>query len=402
MKRSGHYLIILAVAGLACSSLSRTNTPYQNRVASQQRKRAAFFMETGQFAAAAATLDSLTKTSPKDDALFVVLGDAHRGAGDFEAAVRSYEQAIRLNYGAYEPHMKLGVLLMENGRTGRALTEFEVAVKYSDKDALARYNYGLALHELGRRDEALEQWRAAADLDPTSARYAEALGLGWSGVNDSIAVASFERAGELGADGGAFHNNYALALERLARNEEAESHFRSAIERATTDDKRREYRRNLAIHHLRTDRVEEAAGVLEELVSAGGGKWSDTVYLARARLKQGRFDDALRVLEPFALDVESGRIGRESPRIDRMPPTLAEALDVLGMAWRGKGDRAKAADYLKRAVALAPGDASHLNNYGVVLAESGMLAEARAQWRRVLEIDPDNATARANLSAFGP
>jgi Tfp pilus assembly protein PilF len=42
-----------------------------------------------------------------------------------------------------------------------------------------------------------------------------------------------------------------------------------------------------------------------------------------------------------------------------------------------------------------------LNNYGVVLADSGMLPEAKAQWRRVLEIDPANATAKANLSAFG-
>jgi hypothetical protein len=30
-----------------------------------------------------------------------------------------------------------------------------------------------------------------------------------------------------------------------------------------------------------------------------------------------------------------------------------------------------------------------------------MLPDAKAQWRRVLEIDPDNATAKANLSAFG-
>ncbi|HET6463209.1 MAG TPA: tetratricopeptide repeat protein, partial [Candidatus Krumholzibacteria bacterium] len=103
----------------------------------------------------------------------------------------------------------------------------------------------------------------------------------------------------------------------------------------------------------------------------------------------------------FALDVESGKIPKSSPKIDRMPPTLDEALDVLGMCWRGKGDKKKARDYLKRAVALSPRDVSHLNNYGVVLAEGGMLPEAREQWKRVLEIDPQNTTAKANLSAFG-
>jgi hypothetical protein len=30
-----------------------------------------------------------------------------------------------------------------------------------------------------------------------------------------------------------------------------------------------------------------------------------------------------------------------------------------------------------------------------------MLPDARAQWQRVLAIEPQNATAKANLSAFG-
>ena len=84
-----------------------------------------------------------------------------------------------------------------------------------------------------------------------------------------------------------------------------------------------------------------------------------------------------------------------------VPPSLGEALSVMGMAWRGKGDLARSRDYLQRAVAEAPNDPAVLNNYGVVLAESGMLPDAKAQWRRVLEIDPANATAKANLSASG-
>ena len=126
------------------------------------------------------------------------------------------------------------------------------------------------------------------------------------------------------------------------------------------------------------------------------------MYLARARVALGRYEDAIAGLESFALEVEAGKIDRASGRLDRMPPTLGEALDVLGMAWRGQGDLARARDYLGRAVRLEPDDPARLNNYGVVLAESGMLPDARAQWRRVLVIDPANATARANLAAFGP
>jgi Flp pilus assembly protein TadD len=81
-------------------------------------------------------------------------------------------------------------------------------------------------------------------------------------------------------------------------------------------------------------------------------------------------------------------------------PTLAEALSALGMAYRGRKELGNAREYLARAVTLDPRESAHLNNYGVVLAESGMLPEARAQWKRVLEINPQDATARANLSAY--
>jgi tetratricopeptide (TPR) repeat protein len=391
---------ILVLVAIACSSAPKKPPRRDPGSLKAQRQRAANFMSRGDYAAAAGALDSLTRAFPSDSDLFELLGDAERGAKHVDPAIKSYEQAIRLNYGAYAPHMKLGTLLMENGKTGRALTEFELAVKASDRDVLARYNYGVALHETGRNDEALAQWRIAADIAPNDVRVAEALAMGLAQANDSTAVAQFELARELGADDASFHNNYALVLDRMGRNDEAEVEFRAAQEKAPAG-KENEYRRNYAVHLLRAGRNQEAASSFDALVKSAGGLWSDTVYLARARLELKQYDGAITVLEPFALDVESGKIARSSSRIDRMPPTLDEALDVLGMCWRGKGDHKKAIDYLKRAVALSPRDVSHLNNYGVVLADGGMLPDARAQWKRVLDIDPQNATAKANLSAFG-
>ena len=399
MKRRVPFLVGLTLFSLACS-LNRENTPHQDRMVELQKRRARDAIARNDFAAAIATLDTLTKSRPQDSDLWELSGDVNQHALRFDAAINAYEHAIRLNYGAFQPHMKLGTLLMEQGKTGRALTEFELAVKAEDRNVLARYNYGLALYEYDRRDEALAQWTVASEIDPTNLRVAEALAMGYSGVSDTTAVRYFQRAERLGADGGSFHNNYATLLDRLGRAAEAESHYTAAIEKATAD-KRDDYRRNYALHLLRMRRNDDASELFSELVATGGGLWSDTVYLARAQMARNQYDDAIATLEPLALDVESGKIPKQSKRIDRMPPTLDEALDILGMSWRGKGDKKRAIDYLKRAVALDPDDTAHLNNYGVVLAEGGMLPEARAQWHRVLELEPQNATAKANLSAFG-
>ena len=384
----------------SCASTSKQKDANQNAEMNAAKRRASTEIGAGDYAGAVRTLETLTQAAPKDEQAFAMLGDAYRGLGDFANAVKNYEQAIRLNYGAYEPHLKLGTLLMENGKTGRALTEFEIAMKYGDSDPLVHYNYGLALDELGRQKEALVQWRIARDLEPNNARYVAAVGIGLTGVDDQSAVENFARAEELGLRNDAsFYNNYALALERVGDNDKAETYFRRAVD--MNDAKVVEYRRNLARHELRVGKNDDAAREFEALLAADGGKWSDTVYLARALVALARFDDAIARLALLTEDVEAGRVARGDPRVDQIPPTVGEALSIVGMAWRGKGDLARARDYLRRAAARAPEDPSVLNNYGVVLAESGMLPDAKAQWRRVLEMDPDNATAKANLSAFG-
>jgi len=361
------------------------------------KRRAAAQLEAGEYGAAVQTLEPLSRQAPRDDQVFAMLGDAQRGRGEFAPAVAAYEQAIRINYGDHLSHLKLGTWLMENGKTGRALTELEVAVKFGGDDPLTHYNYGLALHELGRGDEALVQWRLARDLDPSSADIAEAVGIGLTGRDDTAAADAFATAEALGKKGAAFDNNFGLVLERTGRFEEARARFVAAV---ASDSSREDYRLNLALHDLRTANHAAAATELETLIARHGARWSYSVYLARARVELGRYEDALAALEPFGAELERGDVDPKTERIDRVPPTVAEALSVAGLAWRGLRDLPRARASLERAVALDPRDPSHLNNYGVVLAESGMLPEARAQWRRVLELDPGNATARANLSAY--
>jgi len=386
-------LVLLLLNG--CTSSGRGDDKSSLAVDINNRKQQAHaLMAEGQYQAAVDVLKPLATTGAKDSQLYFMLGNAYWKTGDYNAAVSSFETGFRLHYGDAMAHRDFGEMLMEMGKVGRALTEFELAIQFGAQDALSRYNYGLALYEFGRKDAALAQWELAYALDPQNAKYSEAVGIGLTGKDDLKALDYFQSATDLGADEPAFHNNYGLLLMRLDRLVEAARHFRIATE---GDASNNTYRLNLAIAYLRSKNFGLAIPVLESLTSESPDDETVRVYLGRAYYEQGRHQDVVDLFEAW---LESGSV----PDSDGSPsgaarPGLADACDALAMSFRGTGDLEKAALYSAKSVELQPDNPAYLNNYGVILAESGRIEEAKAQWRKVLSLEPDNAVAKQNLSA---
>jgi protein O-GlcNAc transferase len=108
------------------------------------------------------------------------------------------------------------------------------------------------------------------------------------------------------------------------------------------------------------------------------------------------------VAERFAAAVRHHRAGQltEAERLCRhvctSDPTHAPSFHLLGIVSHQLGHK-DAADFLARAVALAPGSAEMRNDLGVVLAARGHLAEAAASFARAIEINPRYIEARTNL-----
>ena len=396
--RTGIVALLLAFLTGACASSGGSSSAAREARLNEAKVRGAELVASGDYGAAIDVLTPLSMDASGDAQVFLLLGEAHEGAGEEAEAIRSYEQAMRLSYTIPEPHLKLATLLMRQDRIGRALTEFELAIEYGDRDAMVHYNYGLALHRMGRGTEALEHWRRARDLAREEPVFAEAVGIGLTAQDPAAAIEAFHDAETLGARGAAFENNYGLALEKTGAWADAQQRFRAAVDDAPGEES---YRFNLAALLTRREDYDEAAAQWEDMIAEFGEHWSYRVYLARCRLETHRFEEAIAAMEKMAADLESGAIARDDAVVDRMPPGLDEAFAVLALAHRGLGADDRSLEYIRRAVALEPRNPSHLNNYGVILAENGMLDEAKAQWSKVLEIDPKNATARENLSAFG-
>jgi tetratricopeptide (TPR) repeat protein len=389
-------VIAILVLFIGCSS-PRVDSTLQE---SDPKQEAHGLIAQGRFDEAIEILLPLSTTGPKDPQVHSMLAEAYWKTGARDRAVASFESALRLDYEDAVTHRAFGQLLMEMGKVGRALTEFQLAVEHDPRDALSHYNYGLALREFGRPVEALAQWEIAASLDPASATYAEALGIGLSGRDDTAALQHFERARELGANGPSFHNNYGLLLLRMGRFADAAAAFDEALRTEPSNDA---FRLNLAVARLKARDYASAVPVLEELLGRSPDHPTYRIYLARAYYEEAQFAKTVELLEAWLPRAESTANAPDDERSPTSPgqPGLGEAYDTLAMTYRALKQLEKAVACGAKAVALEPTNTAHLNNYGVILAENGRIEEARAQWKKVLVLDPGNAVAKQNLSAVG-
>ncbi len=78
-------------------------------------------------------------------------------------------------------------------------------------------------------------------------------------------------------------------------------------------------------------------------------------------------------------------------------PANAEAWHLLGVIAYQRRDAATAVDHIRKAIALAAGNAAFFSNLGLALQAQGELPEAVASFRRALELKPDYADAAYNL-----
>jgi tetratricopeptide (TPR) repeat protein len=385
---------LLACALLGCGGQRSIDTTETLLRLAEDKDNAVGLLAAGDYQAVIDLLAPWVDREIRDPQVYATTAKAQWKLQAYDEAVASYEQALRIDYSDAYSHMELAEILMELGKIGRAHTEFELAIQYASNDALPYYNYGLALHRMGDKEAALAHWTVAYSLAPNVAAYAEAVGIGLTGTDNEEALRYFERADSLGADGSGFHHNFGLLLQRLGEYERAESELEKAI---AGDPGNTDYQRSLGVLLLVAGRFETAVPLWEELLRIDPDDPFHRVYLGRAYLETGRPDSAIGLLEGWV-----SAKGTQSKRRANDTPGLDEAVAVLALSYRAMGDLGRATAYIREALELEPNNVEYLIDYGVILAEDGKIAGAKALWNRVLQIDPENETAKRNLSVYEP
>jgi tetratricopeptide (TPR) repeat protein len=173
-------------------------------------------------------------------------------SGDLAAAIATLETVVRRGIADQSVMVVLAGYLMEAGQAGHGVELLEAVVADHPDYVEALNVLGVASARLGRHAQAQVAWRRVIALDPTSASAYENLGVDALGQGDysgaaasayenlgvdalgqgdySGAVAHLSRALDIDPDLARAHNAIASTYLRMHRPDEAIAHWKRALE----------------------------------------------------------------------------------------------------------------------------------------------------------------------------
>lgn len=299
-------------------------------------------------------------------------------AGQREAALQHYDQAVREQPALAFAHYARGILLSELGRGDEALNALAEACRLDPVQAGWQADRGAIAYALNRPEAALEAFRATVQRDPSRAdvwgqlgdmlraagqlddalvayqgatRAAPAFAAAWQNLsfvahalgNAALAEEAAHRALRLAPQDAVVRNTLGNALSLARRPEAAEAAYREALRLSPG---LAEASFNLALLLAGSGRPGEAEAVLRSLHQRLPQRTDVLVTLADTVREAGRVDEA------EALYVQAVR---------QDPASLIALWNLGNLCWK-QGRHKEAARWYEQALALQPHHAALISN----------------------------------------
>jgi tetratricopeptide (TPR) repeat protein len=294
-----------------------------------------------------------------------------------------------------------------------SLTLFDHALRVTENNYLAHLNFGAALADQERTEEAITHYHRSLQIAPNYAKAYNNLGLALAqqGKNDE-ATAHYLKALQLNPDYARAHNNLGVVLTRTGEFEKAIAHYYEAL---TLEPDWVEVYNNLANAFLTQGKFDQAIFYYSEILRIKPNYAEAHNNMAITLASRGRFleasvhySEALR-LKPSSAEINNnlavalfnlgkvqGAIAHYTKAIE-LSPNYSEAHNNLGNALLQQGKLSQAVSSFERALEIRPAYAEAHNNLGVALARQGRLNEAIVHFSESVRLEPNYAQARANL-----
>lgn len=388
--------------------------------------------ESGKLNEALSEFERAARLEPSFPDSHFHLGVAYDRKGRTGDAIAQYQEALRLNPGLVEARYGLSAICAKIGDLDGAIRLLRDVIVAEPSFAEGHYNLGLnlwnrykgstGLRQKADLDQASEELKTAQGLAPQESRVYFALGQLMADRGDLVvAVENLQRAVDLDASNPEYHYNLGLALRLKGDMDRAGAEFREALQ---LNPKHALAHRSLGLVLREAGDFPAAANELRLAVAALPDDPEGHQLLGSVLLKMNDIPDAIEsfqkavTLAPGFADAYAtlAQVLQRAGRKEEAKHQLAELQHlnttkanygramVLVESAQGhinKDDLAGAIRDLQEAVSLSPNFAEAHYQLGLALVRSPMsAAQAESAFRRVLELDPNDALACLRLGVM--
>lgn len=272
----------------------------------------------------------VARQKPQSPELYSVLGETWQRSGNLTAAIAAFEQAVQLRPASTPALRSLASALEDSEQHRRAAEILQRAIQLQPADPISWHRMGLLDLAAGRLPDAIANFRRAIDLDPTLPEQSRTLGdaLLRSGDSKSARAALEDALRTDPYDDAAWD----LMGRVQTANELPEAFF--DFERALRlRPNHAPFLHDYALALVRADRFDDAQQRAEAALKADPNLFATHELLGGLYLRKKQFAEA----------------GREYRRMLELQPGSPRAHLRLGNLFAVQGDRSQALDHLRQA-----------------------------------------------------
>lgn len=329
----------------------------------------------GRHGESAEVLESMLELYPDHALATMELGTVLMEKGDFDAALVQFDRALELDSGFTVARLNRAVTLERAGRGAEAVGELRQVLAGDEENQRARLNLAAILVRQGESGEAISHLREAIRQQPSGVEARQRLGEVLLRTGDGTgAEEQFEAVVALGEataqDRAAAHYQLGRLATLQGDHSAALDRYRKAKELAPEL-----WQAGIAFGNalLRLERYDEAATEYRRIAEADPKNPIARVYLAEARMRQGRWNEAMEGLES---DLQ------QLPESIEVAHKLARALVMVPDPGSRQGERGFA---LASQIFQSQPSLDHAETVVMAMAELGRFGEA-VSWQEKLVI----------------
>lgn len=317
--------------------------------------------------------------SSRSSTAYFAEGMAYYSAGDFDLAIRKFDQAIKLDGNNVDAYFNRGLACYSRKDFDSAAESFTRILNIDPHYSEAYLNRALAYMYGSRPDMAMNDFNEAVRLSPNNPQAYFNRGLAYYQRRDfGSAVENFTRAVGIDQKYSDAYCYIGLSNLELGRHVEALKAFSTAI--STDSNASLAYSRRGEIYY-KIGRIEEALNDYNRSIALGISESRTYNNRGLALLKKDNVNAALADFDQ-AINLD---------------PAYPHSYFNQGLALYKKGNFEGAKQSFTTAIHLNPLDAMALDSRGDALDKLGKFDEAITDFEQAIKLKPDLANAYFNL-----